>query len=384
MSDNHRRYCAILQALRRLTPHVKGHRARHLVTLAALICGIVGSKNSQLPAIASKTAGRAKRQSRITTWERWLNNKAITFEDFYLPYVNDLLKSLPEGPLELVIDGSVVGRHCMALVISVLHQGRALPLCWQVVRAKKGHLPQELHCYLVQQAQALLGPQREVIFLGDGEFDGTQLLDTLQEGGWQYVCRTARNTCLYEEGVEFSFAGLHLRPGDSVEIEGVGFTRARFAGVTAVGVWESDYADPLYLVTNLELGQEALAYYRKRYTIETFFSDQKSRGFHLADSHLSDPDRLCRLMIGSCLAYVWLVCLGVSVKEGGRLSLIHRRTRCDLSLFQIGMIWLEHCLNEGLGIWVGFRLPPIRGPRPMSEAESSKRQTFMNRKVSVG
>lgn len=364
MSDNRRRYYAIHQALMKLTPHVKGHPARHLVSLAALICGIVGSKSSQLPKIASKTPGRAKRPNRITTWTRWLNNKKVTLTDYYLPYVTDLLHSLPEGPLVLVIDGSVVGRHCMALVISVLHQGRALPLCWKVVDAKKGHLPQALHCQLVQQAHALLGSEREVIFLGDGEFDGTQLLRTLQEAGWQYVCRTAKNTCLYEDGVEFSFATLYLRPGDFVEIEQISFTRARFEGVRAVAVWESAYADPLYLVTTLELGEEALAYYKQRYTIETFFSDQKSRGFHLQDSHLSDPESLSRLMIASCLAYLWLVCLGVRVKQRGWLSEIHRRTRCDLSLFQIGLIWLDHCLTEELALWVGFRLPPNRRSQP--------------------
>src|SRR3712207_7292680 len=41
----------------------------------------------------------------------------------------------------------------------------------------------------------------------------------------------------------------------------------------------------------------ALALYRKRAHIETFFSDQKSRGFHLHKSHLSDPQRLSRLLI---------------------------------------------------------------------------------------
>jgi hypothetical protein len=362
MSDNHRRYCAIHKALKRLKPHVKGHAARHLLTLTAFICGIVGSKSTQLPSIASKMPGRAKRQSRITTCERWLNNKAITVTDYYLPYVADLLQSLPPGPLVLVIDGSVVGRGCMALVISVLHQQRALPLCWQVVSAKKGHLPEELHCRLVQQALELIGSEREVIFLGDGEFDGTQLLQTLQQAGWQYVCRTAKNICLYEMGAEFSFAGLHLGPGDFVEIEGVGFTQSQAITLTAVAVWEADYAEPLYLVTNMELGQEALAYYRKRYGIETFFSDQKSRGFHLAESHLSDPVRLSRLLIASCLAYLWMVCLGVVVTEQGWLPQIHRRSRCDLSLFQIGLIWLEHCLNEGLALRTVFRLPPIRRP----------------------
>ncbi|MFY9944069.1 MAG: hypothetical protein WAK57_17985 [Desulfobacterales bacterium] len=40
-----------------------------------------------------------------------------------------------------------------------------------------------------------------------------------------------------------------------------------------------------------------------RFTIETFFSDQKSRGFNIDKSHLSCPQRLTRLMYASCLAY---------------------------------------------------------------------------------
>src|SRR5271165_2803228 len=106
MSDNYRRYFAIKSALLRLCPHAKGHQAQHLLTLSALICGIVGSRKTHLPAIASAAPGTAKRQSRITRYERWLNNNKITLEHYYLPFVQALLASLPEGPLVLVIDGS--------------------------------------------------------------------------------------------------------------------------------------------------------------------------------------------------------------------------------------------------------------------------------------
>jgi len=362
MSDNHRRYCAIKNALAQLCPNLKGHKACHLLTLTALICGIVGSHKTQLPAIASKVPGKAKRQSRITRYERFLKNKVITIKEYYLPYVEALLASLPEGPLLLVIDGSQVGRNCMALVISILYQKRALPLCWLIVKSKKGHLLESLHCELLAKAQKLLGPDRAVTLLGDGEFDGTDLLEKVRSGGWEYVCRTAKNVCLYEDDQPFGFADLYVQEGEHVEISGVEFTLARYGPVTVIAVWESGYLEPLYLVTNLELGEEALLYYRRRYGIETFFSDQKSRGFHLAHSHLSDPERLTRLMIASCLGYIWMVCLGVRVKQNGRLSDIHRSNRCDLSLFQIGLIWLEHCLTEGLHIWAGFRLPVRRSP----------------------
>src|SRR5438552_339150 len=232
MSDNHRRYCAIKDALMRLCPHAKGNVARHLTTLTALICGIVGSCKTQLPAIASYAPGKAKRQSRITRYERFLKNKTITVEQYYLPYVKALLASLPPGPLVLVIDGSVVGRRCIALVISVLHHNRALPVCWSVVRGKKGHLPQTMHQQLVQQAVALIGSEREVILLGDGEFDGCDLQKALSEAGWEYVCRTAKNVCLSEGGIPFSFADLCVQEGDYTEIAGVGFTGAEYGPVT--------------------------------------------------------------------------------------------------------------------------------------------------------
>jgi len=52
----------------------------------------------------------------------------------------------------------------------------------------------------------------------------------------------------------------------------------------------------------MEAAEEAWRYYQKRFRIETFFSDQQSRGFHIHKSHISDPQRLSRLLIAACLA----------------------------------------------------------------------------------
>lgn len=79
--------------------------------------------------------------------------------------------------------------------------------------------------------------------------------------------------------------------------------------------------------------EEACYWYRKRFRIETFFSDQKRRGFHLHKSQLGIPDRIARLMIVACLAYVGVIYLGYRAKEDGYLALIHRTDRCDFSLF---------------------------------------------------
>ena len=89
----------------------------------------------------------------------------------------------------------------------------------------------------------------------------------------------------------------------------------------------------------------------------TFFSDQKSRGFNLHKSHIADPARLARLMIAACLAYIWIIYLGVIAKRDDWVQVIHRTDRCDLSLFQLGLRLLEHFLNEHLPIPVAFDMP---------------------------
>ena len=97
-------------------------------------------------------------------------------------------------------------------------------------------------------------------------------------------------------------------------------------------------------------------WYEKRFRIETFFSDQKSRGFHIHKSHMSDVQRLSRLLIAACLAYIWIVYLGSVCEAGGWKPVIHRRKRCDLSLFPLGLRFLNHLLNEEMPIPVEFHV----------------------------
>jgi len=142
-----------------------------------------------------------------------------------------------------------------------------------------------------------------------------------------------------------------------VSLPHVFFTHRAYGPVHAILWWNKGYKDPLYLVTNVESVEQACDWYKKRFRIETFFSDQKSRGFYLNKSHLSDPLRLSRLMIAACLAYIWIVFLGALALSKGLHTFIHRTNRCDLSLFQLGLRFLNYLLNYELSIPVQFYQP---------------------------
>ena len=357
MSDNLRRYRAIHQALKQGYPgEPSGRLAQHLTTLAAFISGIVGSKSSQLPSIATKVPDRAKPESRVKRLSRWLDNDAILEEVYFLPYADLLLHHLALETLVVVMDGSGVGRGCSALMLHVIYKGRALPLAWRVRQCPKGHFPEELHIALVELVRELIPAGTTVVFLGDGEFDGIALQETLHEAGWWYACRTSKSTTATWEGetVALNELGACLKPGRLIALKEVEFTQDAYGPVMVLCCWAQGYAEPLYVVSNMSSAEEALRYYQKRFRIETFFSDQKSRGFNINKSRFTDPQRLSRLLIASCLAYIWIVYLGSLCQKEGWQRVIHRRQRCDLSLFQLGLRLLEHFLNEGLSIPVQF------------------------------
>lgn len=92
----------------------------------------------------------------------------------------------------------------------------------------------------------------------------------------------------------------------------------------------------------------------ERINFETLFSDQKSRGFYLHKSHISEPERLAQLMMAACLAYIWIIYLGNLSKRDGWDKIIHRTDRCDLSLFQMGLRLLDYFLNMEMEIPVTF------------------------------
>jgi hypothetical protein len=56
--------------------------------------------------------------------------------------------------------------------------------------------------------------------------------------------------------------------------------------------------------------------------------------------------RLSRLTLAVALLYVWLISIGTRTVRSGLRHLIDRKERRDLSIFQIGLRFIERCLTN--------------------------------------
>jgi hypothetical protein len=346
MTDRHKVYTKILKSLKQM---MEMDHQGHLVTLAMMITGIVMGRNAQLSAMSTEVPVEAKEKSIEMRLRRWVKHSKIEVEAVYMPFAQQILQALASSPLVLVMDGSQIGRGCMVLMVGVLYKKRALPIAWIVYRGKKGHTTAQRHIQALEKVVPLLPAESEVILLGDAEYDTTEMLIWLQESTtWQYVLRTSPQIYVLDGQKSQAISEYPLTKGQVFHRHDVGFTKAASVTLNLVGWWGSRYEDPIFLLTNLSNPFQACRYYRRRYRIETFFSDQKSRGFHIHKSHLSDPLRLSRLLIAACLAYIWMICQGIWVIANKKTGLIDRTDRVDKSVFRLGLDWLKYALKRNI------------------------------------
>jgi len=171
--------------------HILGNALRRLEVLSSMVSGILLQGSSRMSDMARDNPARKQQASTEKQISRWLQNKHTDYSIHYLPYIQALLKRLSQGGrLVFSIDGSRAGQGCMVLMFSVIYKNRAIPVVWHVLKAKKGHLPEQAHRDLLKRLAEIVPPNVEVSIVGDGEYDGCDWQADILERGWNYVLRT--------------------------------------------------------------------------------------------------------------------------------------------------------------------------------------------------
>ena len=351
MSESVRCFSMIFSSLKSLFPTApSGNLLRDLKSMAFLINGIIRSNRCNLPDVAAKCADVRKPASREKSFYRLLKNPTFTYDTFYLLFAKALLSSIQTKYIAIVFDGSVVGNGCIALVAGLVYRNRSLPICWLVIKGCKGHMEEKLHTQLWQQLLTIVPANKKIIFLGDGEFDGSEFLDNISKTKHFFVARTAENRKMIVQDDVFTMHDLDVGPEEFIWESETKPIANTVLSCNAVVWWNRDYKEPIYLFTNLQPIEEALYWYKKRFTIETLFSDQKSRGFHIHKSHIAIPERLERPLIATAMACLFVIYFGIYAKLHGFQKIIHRTERCDLSMFKLGQRFLDYLLGHAKNI----------------------------------
>ena len=100
----------------------------------------------------------------------------------------------------------------------------------------------------------------------------------------------------------------------------------------------------------------ALSDYSRRWEIETLFSCLKSRGFRLEETHVTQPERLKKLVALLAFAFCWAHIIGQWLRRHLPLK-IKKHGRLAKSIFRHGFDHLRHilCNLQSIAQQVAFR-----------------------------
>jgi hypothetical protein len=357
MSDAARLQNVVLTTLLNLLPDMQEDNR---LTLAYMIVGLILGRNVQLAKMAEQVNYPHKESSLEDRFRRFVNNNNIEVTFFFFPFVECILAALSQARLVFSMDTTKNGGNCITLMMSVRYKSRALPICWLSFKGKKGHSSQVIQLELIKMVNSYLPTGCQAVFLGDGEFDGSEVVAWLEtQEHWQYVCRTAKDIKVYYQEEWIALQDLPLKPGQDAFFPQVSFTEQNQVGpVNIMAVWNVKEKEHWFFVTDFETLREGKRWYKKRFTIETLFSDVKSRGFDLEKSHLKKPQRADRLLLAVAIAYIFIVFWGVESILTGDFKKMIRTDRFEHSLFRLGLKYITHLLKKCRSIPMFSGLPP--------------------------
>ena len=334
---------AILQA------HLHWHRAR-LFTLCALVVGLLRMRTVSLPTLAKVLHPKRSAETNYRRLQRFFALFRFDFEE-----VAALLLALrvSSDPIVLVIDRTEwhFGKRTINLfVLGYIEAGITVPLVWMELD-KAGATNEDERIALVERVLSLIDPRQIEAIVADREFIGEKFFAWLCRQDFRFVIRIRKNARLHHRGRRTSrragevFA--ELAEGEERRLRDRHLVYGTLVYVVAVRQGK----EPWILATNAKPAQ-ARALYRQRWSVETMFGAFKSRGFDLEATHLTEADRLEKLVGVLALALVWALRVGLWQAEQAAI-VVKKHGRRAKSLFRLGIDYLqEHLLNHN---WAALR-----------------------------
>jgi hypothetical protein len=302
-------------------PHRKG-----LADLAASMLACRSVNTSELLAVLPRQTRDA--ESRFRYIHRWLKNPLIEPQRVMGGFIPEIaaLAGAKGQTVVLMMDQSKISDGFECLMVSLRVGDRAIPVVWTVQQVK-GNIGFSSQQPLLKAVLAMLPKESDVLLAADRFYGTSSLIGWCQRHGWHYRIRLKGNLVLQHEGGQ-------ITTGEAAAAKMTSLLHATFNETkvtTHIGILhEPGHPEPWIIAMDSTPTRGRVLDYGMRWGIEPMFSDFKSRGFGITQTHLQHADRIERLILVLAVALFWAVSTGRAVAEKPSARLKKNSTKFNI------------------------------------------------------
>jgi hypothetical protein len=234
-------------------------------------------------------------------------------------------------------------RWVNVLLLSITYKSLSIPVFWTVLD-EKGCSDNAERREILEKFIAQFGIESIRFVTADREFCSKEWLAFLIQKKIAYRLRIKANHQITNARGELIRAARlcrTLKIGERLELKGV---RKLWNKRVYAAVCKKADGDNVLIISSEQSGK-ILIEYGERWKIETLFGVLKTRGFRLEDTHLTETERVSKLLSLLTIAVSWAILAGELESQAKPLK-IKKHGNLEKSIFRLGFESLRNCFCQ--------------------------------------
>ncbi len=321
--------------------HLKWNAAR-IGFLANFLIALLKVRSVNLVEIATAFSRKAKKESNYKRLQRFFRFFPIDFSTISKLIVQ--LLPIKDKLWILTMDRTnwKFGKlDINPLVLGIAYKGVAFPILW-IPLPKRGNSNTAERIDLLDRFIRIFGVAKIKCLTADREFIGQEWFRYLLSKLILFRIRIHENFLVMNaRGIPVPAKRLFrgLKPGGWQVLKGKRMVLGHELFIVGLRLSNGEY---LILVTNND-PELAIKDYSQRWEIETLFGCLKSRGFRFESTHMTNPERISKLLALLAIAFCWCHITGEWLHSHKPIK-IKKHGRKAISIFRYGLDQLREIL----------------------------------------
>ena len=371
-----------------------------LTGLAWWVCGTILAGSACQNAVAAALSTRGNWHNLRQYLREWLYDGSdrarpcktqLEVSLCFVPLLRWVLAWWRSERLALAVDPTSKKDDSVAIVVSVLYRGCAIPVAWHIRHAnQRGSWMDPIVELLRELAPAVPG-EMTVVVLCDRGIASPKLWKQIRAHGWHPYMRYPKNIIFCAgDGRRLPARAFVPRPDTAWIGQGTAFGRGTAKRrCTLLAVWYAEQEEPWVILTDLPPDQAGVSWYALRFWIELGFKALKSLGWQWQKTRRTDPERISRHWLVLSVATLLALAYGTRVEDAydrriapgslrappRTLAPTHRsspeKPGRTVSVIRHGIAWLRRSLHRGR-LWSRVWLLPEPWSEPKSNLEVTR------------